>query len=170
MKLNVGVIFGGKSVEHEVSIITAIQAMEHIDKDKYEIIPIYITKDLQWYTGGCLKFIDTFKDYDLIRRYAKRVNLINKDGRYILQTNGFIKKEVVELHLAFPIVHGANVEDGSIQGYLNMIGIPYVGSNIYSSVMAQDKVFMKQVMQANNIPVTKYVWFGERFYRNKKEE
>ena len=170
MKLNVGVLFGGKSVEHEVSIITAIQAMEHIDKDKYEIIPIYIGKDLQWYTGGCLRFIDTFKDFDLIKRYTKRVNLINKDGRYILQTNGILKREICELHLAFPVVHGANVEDGSIQGYLNMIGIPYVGSNIYSSVLAQDKVFMKQVLQSNHIPVTKFVWFGERFYRNKKEE
>lgn len=170
MKLNVGVIFGGKSVEHEVSIITAIQAMDNIDKDKYEIIPIYITKDLQWYTGGCLRFIDTYKDYDLIKRYAKKVNLINKDGRYILQTNGFIKREINELHLAFPIVHGANTEDGSVQGYLNLIGIPYVGSNIYSSVMAQDKVFMKQVLLSNNIPTTKFVWFGERYYRNKKEE
>ena len=55
MKIKVGVFFGGKSVEHEVSIITAIQAMNHIDDDKYEIIPIYITKHLQWYTGGCLR-------------------------------------------------------------------------------------------------------------------
>lgn len=170
MKLSVGVIFGGKSVEHEVSVITAIQTMDHIDKEKYEVIPLYITKDLQWYTGGCLRYIDTFKDFDLIKRYCKRVNLINKDGRYILQTNGFFKREIGELHLAFPIVHGANVEDGSLQGYLNLVGIPYVGSNIYSSVMAQDKVFMKQVMMANSIPVTKFVWFGERFYRNKKEE
>lgn len=170
MKLNVGVIFGGKSVEHEVSILTAIQAMTNIDKEKYEVIPIYITKELEWYTGGCLKFIETFKEPELIKRYAKRINLINKDGRYILQSNGLIKKEVQELHLAFPIVHGANVEDGSIQGYLNLIGIPYVGSSIYSSVLAQDKVFMKQVMQANNIPTVNFVWFGERFYRNKKEE
>lgn len=170
MKLNVGVIFGGKSVEHEVSIITAIQAMNHIDDDKYEIIPIYITKDLQWYTGGCLRYIDTYKDYDLIKRYAKKVNLINKDGKYILQTNSFIKREVCELHLAFPIAHGANIEDGSIQGYLNLVGIPYVGSNVYSSATSQDKVFMKQILQANDIPVTKFVWFGERFYRNKKEE
>ena len=170
MKLNVGVIVGGKSVEHEVSIITAIQAMEHIDKEKYEVIPIYITKDLAWYTGGCLKFIDTFKDFDLIKRYAQKVNLVNKEGRYILQNAKGIKREIGELHLAFPIVHGANIEDGSIQGYLNLIGIPYVGSNIYSSAIAQDKVFMKQALMASNIPVTKFVWFGERFYRNKKEE
>lgn len=170
MKLNVGVIFGGKSVEHEVSILTAIQAMNHIDNDKYEIIPIYITKDLQWYTGGCLRYIDTFKDFDLIKRYAKKVNLINKDNRYILQTTNFLKREICELHLAFPIVHGANIEDGSIQGFLNMIGIPYVGSSVYSSSVSQDKVFMKQILTANNIPVTKFVWFGERFYRNKKTE
>ena len=170
MKLNVGVIFGGKSVEHEASILTAIQAISHIDNEKYEVIPIYITKDLEWYTGGCLKFLDTFKDFDLIKRYAKRVILVNKEGRYVLQKVGVVKSEVCVLHLAFPMVHGANMEDGSIQGYLNLIGIPYVGSSIYSSVMAQDKVFMKQVLIANDIPVTKFVWFGERFYRNKKEE
>lgn len=170
MKLNIGVIFGGKSVEHEVSIISAIQAMNHIDTDKYEIVPIYITKELEWYTGGCLRYIDTFKDFDLIRRYAKRVNLINKDKRFILQSSSFIKKEVCELHVAFPIVHGANMEDGSIQGYLNLVGIPYVGSNVVSSAVSQDKVFIKQILEANNINTTKFVWFGERFYRNKKSE
>ena len=144
--------------------------MNNIDIDKYDIVPIYISKDLEWYTGGCLRYIDTFKDYDLLKRYCKKVNLINRNGRYILQTNGFIKREIDELHLAFPVMHGANAEDGSIQGYLNIVGIPYVGSNIYSSVMAQDKVFMKQVLSDNDIPVTNYVWFGERFYRNKKEE
>ena len=170
MKLNVGVIFGGKSLEHEMSIISAIQAMDNIDTEKYDITPIYITKDREWHTGGCLRYIDTYKDLSLLKRYTKKVNLINKDGRYILQTCSFIKKEICELHLAFPIMHGNFGEDGTIQGYLNIIGIPYVGSNIYSSVMAQDKVFMKQVLMANDIPVTKFVWFGERFYRNKKEE
>lgn len=170
MKLNVGVIFGGITVEHEVSIITAIQAMNHIDSDKYEITPIYITKENVWYTGGCLRYIDTFKDFDLIRKYAKKVNLVNRDGRYILQGTKFLKREITELHLALPIMHGANAEDGSIQGYLNMIGIPYVGSNVYSSAVSQDKVFVKQILSANNIPTTKFVWFGERYYRNKKEE
>ena len=170
MKLNVGVIFGGRSVEHEMSIITAIQVMQNIDKEKYEIIPIYITKSQEWYTGGCLKFIETYKQPDLIRKYAHKVHLVKKDDRYVLQRNGLIKREISELHIAFPIGHGANIEDGSIQGYLNLIGIPYVGSNIYSSAIAQDKSFMKQVLKANNIPVVDFVWFGERFYKNKKEE
>lgn len=170
MKLNVGVIFGGRGLEHELSIISAIQAMDNIDSNRYNIIPIFITKNREWYTGGSLRFIDTYKDLDLLKRYTKKVILINKDGRYILQTCGFIKKEVNELHLAFPIMHGAYCEDGTIQGYLNTIGIPYVGSNIYSSAVSQDKVFVKQILKANDIPVTNFVWFGERFYRNKKEE
>ena len=170
MKLNVGVIFGGKSLEHEMSVITAIQAMNSIDTEKYEIIPIYITKDRQWYTGGALRFIDTYKDLDLLKRYTKRVNLINKDERYILQTNSIIKKEVCELHLAFPMMHGSSGEDGTIQGYLSLIGIPYVGSNIFSAAISQDKSFVKQILKANDIPVINFAWFGERFYRNKKEE
>ncbi len=170
MKLNVGVIFGGKSLEHEMSVITAIQAMDNIDTDKYEIIPIFITKDRDWYTGGALRFIDTYKDLNLLKRYTKRVNLINKDGRYILQTNGLIKKEICELHIAFPMLHGSNGEDGTIQGYLNIIGIPYVGSSIFSAAISQDKSFVKQILKANDIPVINFVWFGERFYRNKKEE
>ena len=170
MKLNVGVIFGGKSLEHEMSIITAIQAMNVIDTDKYIITPIFITKEREWYTGGALRFVDTYKDLNLLKRYTKKVNLINKDGRYILQTSGFIKRELVELHLAFPMLHGSGGEDGTIQGYLNLLGIPYVGSNIFSASVSQDKAFVKQILKANNIPVINFVWFGERFYLNKKEE
>ena len=170
MKLNVGVIFGGRGLEHELSIISAIQAMDNIDKERYNIVPIFITKEREWYTGGSLRYIDTYKDLDLLKRYTRKVNLINKDGRYILQTCNLIKRELIELHIAFPIMHGSYCEDGTIQGYLNMIGIPYVGSNIYSSAVSQDKVFVKQILKSNNIPTTNFVWFGERFYRNKKAE
>ena len=170
MKLSVGVIFGGKSLEHEMSIISAIQAMNNIDTDKYDIVPIFITKDNIWYTGGALRYIDTFKDLNLLKRYTKSVNLINKDGRFVLVSSGFFRKEVAEIHLVLPIMHGALGEDGSIQGYLNLLGIPYVGSSIFSTAVSQDKAFVKQILAANNIPVIKFVWFGERFYRNKKSE
>ena len=68
MKIKVGVIFGGNTVEHEVSIISAVQAMRHINKDKYEVIPVYITKDLTWYSSGCLRYIDSFNNYNLIEK------------------------------------------------------------------------------------------------------
>lgn len=170
MKLNVGVIFGGKSLEHEMSIITAIQAMNNIDTDKYDITPIFITKENIWYTGGALRFVDTFKDLNLLKRYTKSINLVNRNGRFVLVTTGVLSREICEIHLVLPIMHGAMGEDGSIQGYLNMVGIPYVGSNIFSTSVSQDKAFVKQILTANDIPVTKFVWFGERFYKNKKSE
>ena len=170
MKIKIGVIFGGKSLEHEMSIITALQAMDNIDTEKYEVIPIYITKDLVWYSSGCLRYIDSFNNFNLIEKYATKVNLINKKGRYILQTAGLIKRELTELHLVIPMVHGKGTEDGTIQGYLQMVGIPYVSNNIYSSVICQDKVFTKQLLEHNDIPTIKYVWFFDNEYNKNKEE
>ena len=170
MKLKIGVIFGGRSVEHEISVITALQAMDNIDKEKYEVVPIYITKNLEWYTGGMLRHLDSFKDFDLIRRYAKKVNLVNKNGRFVLQTTGLIARELNEIHLAFPMVHGANCEDGTIQGYLQTIGIVYTGNNIYASSVGQDKVFMKQILDYNKIPIIKYEWFLSDEYEDNQEE
>ena len=170
MKLKIGVIFGGNSLEHEISILTAIQAMDNLDEEKYEIIPIYIAKDYTWYAGGLLRHIDSFNNFNLIEKYAKKVNLINKKGRFVLQTTGLIKKEYNEIHLVIPMVHGAGMEDGTIQGYLQTLGIPYVSNNIYSSVICQDKVFTKEILDYNEIPVIKYVWcFDNDYYKDKKE-
>ena len=170
MKIKIGVIFGGNSLEHELSIITALQAMDNIDTDKYEIIPIYITKDLVWYSSGCLRYIDSFNNFNLIEKYATKVNLINKKGRFVLQTTGLFKRELAEINLVIPMVHGRGTEDGAIQGYLQMIGIPYVSNNIYSSVICQDKVFTKQLLEHNDLPTIKYVWFFDNEYNKNKEE
>ena len=170
MKLKIGVIFGGKSLEHEISIITALQAMNNIDTEKYEIIPIYITKDLVWYSSGCLRHIDSFNNFNLIDKYATKVNLVNKQGRFILQTTGLFKRELTELHLVIPMVHGAGIEDGSIQGYLELIGIPYASNHLCSSAICQDKVFTKQLIEFNEMPVVKYVWFFDNEYEKSKEE
>lgn len=170
MKLSIGVIFGGRSLEHDLSILTAVQAMDNIDKERYEVVPIYITKNLEIYTGGMLRFIDSYKDFDLIKKYAKKVNIINKKGKFILESTGFIKKEIKEIHLAFPMVHGKHTEDGSIIGLLETLGIPYVGSDIYASSLCQDKIFTKEVLTANNIPVVDYTSFTYTDYTLDKEE
>ena len=169
MKIKVGAIFGGESVEHEVSIISAIQAMKTMDDDKYEVIPIYISKEREWYTGDVLKEIDNYQDLELLKKYATKVVLYNKDNAFVLQTKGAIKRIVNTIDIAFPIVHGTNVEDGTLQGYLSLIGIPYVGSSIYASVVGQDKVFMKQIFASSNIPITKYVWFFDNEYQEDSE-
>ncbi|MBQ8131398.1 MAG: D-alanine--D-alanine ligase [Bacilli bacterium] len=171
MKIKVGVIFGGETVEHEVSIISAIQAMNKMDQEKYEIIPIYITKNREWYTGEILKDIETYQDFSLIKKYCANVVLYYRDGSYVLQKkNGLFKKIVKDIDIAFPVVHGTNVEDGVLQGYLQSIGIPFVGGNVYASVVGQDKAFMKDVWSNADIPMTKYVWFYDVDYKNDREE
>ena len=170
MKLSIGVIFGGRSLEHDLSVLTAIQAMDNIDKERYEVVPIYITKDLTFYSGGMLRYIDSYKDFRLIDRYATKVNLINKNGKFILQTTGLIKRVYKEIHLAFPMVHGKYTENGSIVGYLETLGIPIVGSDIYSSSLCQDKVFTKEVLNGNDIPVVDYVYFSDSDYKLDKED
>lgn len=171
MKIQLGVIYGGDTVEHEVSIITAVQAMEYIDKNKYDIIPIYISKDKSWYTGHMLMDMDVYKDFDNLKRYAKKVTLVNNKGRFELQTvNKLFKRTVATLDLAFPIVHGKGAEDGTLQGYLETVGIPYVGSNVLGSALGQDKVVLKQVLAANDITVPAGVWFYDYEYINNTDE
>ena len=166
MKIRLGVIFGGESVEHEVSIISAIQAMNKMDSEKYEIIPIYITKDRQWYTGEMLKEIETYSDLSLIKKYAKNVVLYEKNGKFVLQNKRGFKGIVKELDIVFPIVHGTNVEDGVLQGYLQSVGIPFVGGDVYASVVVQDKLFMKEIFESQNIPICKYTWFYDSEYED----
>lgn len=164
MKIKIGVILGGATVEHEVSIITAVQAMGYMDISKYDIYPIYIDKSSNWYTGNMLLDIDTYKDLNLLKKYAKRVVLSNVNGKFLLQTVGLFKKTIAELDLAFPIVHGNNAEDGSIQGYLKTVGIPFVGSDVLGSAVAQDKVMMKQVFKSEGINIVDYIWFYDNEY------
>lgn len=170
MNIKLGVIFGGVSVEHEVSIISAVQAMQAIDKEKYDVIPIYITKDREWYTGEILKDMETYTDMSLLKRYTSNVSLINKKGKFYLQTKGLFKRTVTELELVLPIGHGTNMEDGTLQGYLQTIGIPYCESDIASSSIAQDKVTQKLVFQSKGIPMTAFTWFYDTDFNASESE
>lgn len=164
MKLRIGVIFGGESVEHEISVISAIQAIKALDQEKYEIVPIYISKDREWYTGNLLKEIDLYKEFDNLKKYAKNVVFYNKAGKFVLQSKKGLRRIIDEVDLVLPIMHGTNGEDGSIQGLLNMIGVPYAQSNLYASTIGQDKVFQKQILRESGIPVLDYIWFFDTQY------
>ena len=170
MKIKVGVIFGGVSVEHEISIISAIQAMEHMNQEKYDIIPIYISKDRTWYCGKMHMDIDVFRNFDDLKKYAKKVTLVKKQDKFYLQkVNGLFRRDITDIDIAFPIVHGNNVEDGTLQGYLDSIGIPYVGSKVLGSALGQDKVVMKQVFESENLPIVEYTWFYDNEYNDNKD-
>lgn len=171
MKIKVGVIFGGETVEHEVSIISALQAINNIDTTKYEVVPIYISKDRIWYTGNILLDIKIYKDFDNLKKYAKKVTLYKKDNMFYLgNTTGLFRKDITDLDIILPVVHGQNVEDGTLAGLLDSIGIPYVGSHVLGSALGQDKVVMKQVMSSSGIPVVDYTWFYDYEYLDDKDK
>ena len=169
--IKVGVIFGGDSVEHEVSIISALQAMENIDEEKYEIVPIYISKDRHFYTGAALRDMDTFKYFDNMKKFVKEITICRKDKDIVLQkVKGFFGRNVNTIDVAFPIVHGKGVEDGSLAGFLETLGLPVVGPSVLGAALGQDKVVLKQVLEANNIKTPKYVWFYDYEYSINKDE
>ena len=170
MKIKLCVLFGGRSVEHEVSIITALQAINKIDKAKYDVIPVYIDKEGKWFTGNMLLDIEIYRDLELLKRYAKEVVLYKKDDRFVLQSKkGLFKSIVTDVDLAFPIMHGTNGEDGTLQGYLETVGIPYCESSVYASVLGQDKIFQKQVLKENGVSVVKYKWFFDKEYLSNSD-
>lgn len=156
MKIRVGVFFGGKSVEHEVSVISAIQACNSIDKNKYEVIPVYITKNNEMYVGEKIGKISSYTNIPALLKESRRVILV-KDGNDVTLQYYPAKKFGSSLHsvidVAFPIVHGTNVEDGVFQGYLQTVGVPYVGCDVISSAVGMDKYVMKTVFKDNGIPV-----------------
>lgn len=165
MKIKLGVLFGGPTTEHEISVITALQAIEHIDTEKYDIVPIYIDKNREWYTGSDLLNIENFKDMGMLLSGLTNVVLINRDNEFILQKKkGLFKNIINKVDIVMPIVHGFNMEDGTIEGYLDMIGVPYTGSDIFGCVVGQDKVFQKQILEASKIPVLPYEWFYDVDY------
>ena len=114
--------------------------------------------------------IDIYSDLDLLKKYAKNVVLTNKKDSFVLVNKKGLRRVVDYIDIAFPIVHGTNVEDGTLQGYLELIGIPYVGSNLYSASIGQDKVFQKQILKSSNLPVVDYDWFFDSEYKDNEEE
>lgn len=172
MKIRVGVFFGGKSVEHEVSVISGLQAYNTFDRTKYEPIPIYITKENELYTGEPIGDIANYKDIPALLKRSNRVFLMCEGNcvkliRY--PSKKFGSSEVAQIDVAFPVVHGANVEDGSLQGFLRHYNIPYVGCDVMASAVAMDKYVMKTVLKDNEIPVLDCVTLYGKEYESGEQ-
>lgn len=157
MKTVIGVFFGGKSVEHEVSIISALQVIENLDKEKYEVIPIYISKDNKFYTSELLTRVEEFKDLNEVKRLSNEIYFTHEDSKLVLNlVRGIFKKSIAKIDIAFPVVHGLNVEDGTLEGFLEMYNIPYVGCDVCSSAVGMNKIVFKKVLEASKLPVVEY--------------
>lgn len=157
MKVNVAVLFGGNSVEHEISIISSMQAIENIDKDKYNIIPVYITKELEMYSDSTFTSVDPFIDFD--KSKYKQVAFVKVgEETFVRQIKGLFNKLEERIDVAFPIVHGTGVEDGTLQGYLKMFNLPITGPTVLGGAVGQDKAVMKDILTAHGVSQTKYLW------------
>lgn len=156
MKIKVALLFGGKSVEHEISIISALQAAQSLDREKYDVIPVYISKSGEMYCGDRVGDIEAYKDIKGLLAESFEVTFARMNGRVgIIRTSPkMFKKPLVDyIDVAFPVVHGTNVEDGTAAGYLNMLGVPFVGCDVLSAALSMDKYAMKVIFRDRGIPV-----------------
>ena len=173
MKTNIGVFFGGRSNEHEISVISASQAMHAINRDKYNVTPIYISKQGKWYTGDALFDVANYRDINSLLAKCQEVYMrpIYDDyNLYKTKKPLFGTDVLTRLDVVIPVLHGSNVEDGIFEGVLQTIGIPYAGCDVLASANGMDKITMKMILQACDIPVVDYVWFTDKQWFAKRDE
>lgn len=175
-RIKVAVLFGGKSPEHEVSIITGIQIMNALDKNKYQVAPIYVSKDGRWIRGD-ETFLNpvTFKNLDEIAKKNKMV-ILSPDPNL----SGFIEEphgigfnnsfKLEKIDIIFPAFHGRYGEDGAVQGLLELSNLPYVGCDVQASAIGMDKAVSKRVAKSIGVPVLNDCWLTiHNWKKNKKE-
>jgi D-alanine-D-alanine ligase len=157
-KIRVGVVFGGRSGEHEVSLMSARSVMRHLDKDKYETVPLGVTREGRWLaTGDPMKELQARAEEarpklkepesparDLVRQRRELVPGVEKTG-------------IPHVDVVFPVLHGPYGEDGTVQGLLELADIPYVGAGVLGSALAMDKATMKAVFRAEGLPIADHV-------------
>lgn len=176
MKTNIGMFFGGRSTEHEISVISASQAMAAIDRGRYDVTPIYITKQGRWYTGDALLDVRNYRDPASLLKKCTEVYMRPVYGDYNIypaKPSGFFGgggKPVGKLDVVIPVLHGSNGEDGIFEGVLETIGVPFAGCNTLSSANGMDKITMKMILQASGVPVVPYLWFTDKQWFGQREQ
>jgi D-alanine-D-alanine ligase len=162
MKQTIGILYGGKSVEHEVSIITGLQAFENLDKNKYQPVLIYIDKDGDWYYGDKLADLKIYASWDKNKKRLKCFfpTLNKKDKKNILS----------KLDAVIIACHGNYGEDGKVQGLFELLDIPYTSSTVVGSATGMDKIVMKKIFLGLDLPVLPYLWFTREEWRKDQKE
>ena len=188
MSLKVAVIYGSRTCEHDVSIVSALQAMDNLDKNEYEIVPVYIARDGQWYTGRLLRnitFYSAFKP-ELVTHVAP---VMSEDGKLtlmpvtsiaphgfkgmvkVLMSNMNLGEDTVEkCDVVLPVMHGMNGEDGTLQGLLELFNVPYTSTGVLGSALGMDKIAMKQFFRGCGMPVVDGMWFARSEWNKNHEE
>ena len=177
-KLNIAVIFGSRSCEHDVSIISALQLIEAAKTAGFTVTPIYISREGLWYTGEALTQIETFREFNPMGKGITRVNLDVSANAGDLwawppQRAGLFAKvpaPIAHIDVAIPVLHGLHGEDGTVQGLLEMANIPYASSGVLGSAVGMDKIAMKQLLRGAGYPVLDFEWFTRDMLETQREE
>ncbi len=170
-KIRVGVIFGGRSGEHEVSLASARSVMSAMDKEKYEIVPIGITKEGRWIASGDPLMALEAGDAGVSQPVALLGDPSRRGLMRLEDTEQAVKAtRLAELDVVFPILHGPYGEDGTVQGLLELAGIPYVGAGVIGSALGLDKAVFKDVMLAHGLPITDYLLVKRKEWETVPEE
>ena len=172
MKTNVAVFYGCRTVEHEVSIISAVQAMRAINRNKYDVTPVYVTKNGEMYTGDSLFTIEEYRNLPELLNKCKKVYFLREGDNVVMrdvEKKPFKKDVATVIDVAFPVVHGTNCEDGTIQGFFEYLNLPYVGCDIISSAVGMDKAVFKDVLKNAGLPVLDCITFRAREYVAEKQ-
>jgi len=172
-RLKIGLIFGGRSGEHQISLLSAQGVMGAIDREKYEIVPIGITKEGRWLAAGDpMKALTSGEAAEsnpavLLAEPSQR-GLMRLEDRE--QERALKAIEVSQIDVAFPILHGPYGEDGTVQGLLELAGIPYVGAGVLASAVGMDKVIFKDVARAHGLPVPAYLAVKRKEWEQEPEQ
>jgi D-alanine-D-alanine ligase len=161
-KTTVAVIFGGRSVEHDVSVVTGSQVLRAFDTERYDTIPIYIDREGRWFTGDPLRELKNFRNEVVSMSGVQTVTLspsVQHHGVIVNPTPSglFAKSQLVRLDVVFPALHGSHGEDGTLQGLLELADIPYVGCGVLASAVANDKIMTKRVLENVGIRTAPFV-------------
>lgn len=156
-KLKVGVLFGGRSAEHEVSLVSAESVIKNLNKNKYEVIPIGITREGKWISAGQpLQYLKKGKK-NILRKTTLPAVRQNKELATTSQVKNYPRVDVI-----FPVLHGPFGEDGTIQGFLELAGIPYVGAGVTASAIGMDKAIQEEIFQAKGLPIPGHLIFNRK--------
>ena len=175
-KIQLGVIFGSRSCEREVAIISAVQLMNHVDTEKYDVIPVYISEQGMWYTGEALRKIETYKNFNPDAKVIEQVSLdITAGSGALLATRPgkglFGKPEQVvaaRLEVCVVVMHGLNGEDGTLQGMLELANLPYTSTGVAGSAIGMDKIMMKQFFKGADLPVLPGTWYTRSMWERDR--
>ncbi len=162
-KLRVGVVFGGRSGEHEVSLVSATSIIQALDKEKYEVVPIGITPEGRWISSE--RALRLLKEKSGLEREPERFLSPEPSRRALMAADPQGGEPALPLDVVFPVLHGTYGEDGTMQGLLELANIPYVGAGVLGSAVGMDKIAQKQILQREGFPLAKYLGFASGEYR-----